>query len=232
MKPMPVVILSYNRPVHFEIVLKSFGRNCKYNHPNFKEVFPTYIVVQDYPCVKKTLDTHIKNKDLPLVKGIHIFDENQGAGAGYNKGMEMALKEDPDYILFLEDDWVCVESISKHMYSMTKYMDEHLEVGMMRLRSKEERVSTKQRMTGKKIVWEETGFKNIYVSDAHWTFNPSIVRASTIRDLVPTGYGIVAIRDYQKLNMRTAKYDGFCFVHIGFERAVSVDEKGRTVWKR
>lgn len=230
MKPIPVVVLSYNRPAHLVITLKSFGRNCKFKR-GFREIYPTYLVVQDYPIIKKDIEEHIKQKDLPIITDMHVFPENLGAAAGYNKGMEMALEQNPDYVLFLEDDWVSIESLSKNLSKIMYFMDNHPEVGQMRLRSMEEQVSRKERMTAKKIIWEESEIPNIYISDAHWTFNPCITRASVIRDMDPTGYGIHAIRNYHKLEMRTAKYVGYCFAHIGYQRAVT-EEGGKTVWKR
>jgi hypothetical protein len=50
--------------------------------------------------------------------------------------------------------------------------------------------------------------------------------------MLPTGYGLHAVKDYHALNMKTARYRGYCFAHIGYERAVTKNEKGKIIWKR
>lgn len=86
------------------------------------------------------------------------------------------------YWLHLEDDWELTRPLD--LTTAQNFLDEHPEVGQVRLRRTDDGASPRNYLTRKRIVWEGDGIK---VGNAHATWNPAIQRTSAAAVYPVTG---------------------------------------------
>jgi hypothetical protein len=193
------------------------SRNKKYVE---KAVFPIHVIVQE----RDEGTDRILEGYKWCIEEVRHLENNIGCGPGCSLGLEWGLEFDPDYILYLEDDWFSVESLSYYIREIIKYMDEHEDVGYIRLRSYSEPVSKKNRISGE-IVYYQRATKNILVGNPNFTSNPILMKASVARDFVPITSVLDGMRKYAQLGLRACQLKGRCFYHIGFQRAKAYNQE-------
>jgi len=135
---------------------------------------------------------------------------------------------DEDYVLSLEDDWLCNEEntnwVSKSIGVLEKYSD----IGIIRLRRSND---------GQKpeiITSERDGCKLISCWRSGWTSNPHICKRSVYDKLLPVpkkvsnknGFEQEFAKRYNASGFATAKLSGYrdegVFIHIGGGRGMNV----------
>ncbi len=115
------------------------------------------------------------------------------------------------YYLHLEDDWRCAGPgwLSKSMGILARHRD----VGQVRIRHVGERVSRSNLVTHRLIKWKRCdGYR---VGNAHYTFNPSLIRTKDAPKIFPCSHETHAMKKFQRAGFRAAQLVPGAFRHIG-----------------
>jgi len=219
---IPLTILTYNRPFYLDKTLDSFIRM---NYDCLDSFYPiilnqgtdedTELVVQDYS---------------DFIKEYHK-KENKGCAAGYSFINSKYLSF--PYLMHLQDDWYSTEPLSQYLDEIFRLFENNRNVGYIRLRSIHSRVCKRNRISTLPIEYKkwpkEDIFSNILVGNAHWTFNPTIIRTEVLRKMLPVSKELDSMKKFHQLGMQSAQLDANCFSHIGIDRALT-NVKGKKVW--
>lgn len=118
------------------------------------------------------------------------------------------------YLLHLEDDWEVSTLDVSWLARAASILDSEPQVGQVRLRHRGERVRVRHMVTGQKIHWEErAGY--LLSGSAHWTFNPSLIRADGAAATWPAYDEADAQRRFLKSGLWGAQLTPGVFRHIG-----------------
>jgi len=121
-------------------------------------------------------------------------------------------------ILHLEDDWAADTATPPWLERVRAILDEHPEVGQVRLRHREERVLTHHMVTRRAIRWEhQPDF--LLAPSAHYTLNPSLIRARDLPAIFPCRSEEDAQRHFLRAGFATAQWLPGVFRHIGAHRS-------------
>ena len=154
------------------------------------------------------------------------------------------LSENPDLVMHLQDDWLSTEPLTHYFekdpfgryensYGIFDFFEKFPNAGYIRLRSNVwSKVSNEHRITKRPIKWKYWGTKypkigRIITSNAHFTFNPTIIKASVMKNLLPVDEELDAMIKYHDMGLVTAQLRANCFMHIGDNRAIG--EGGRWI---
>lgn len=205
-----ITILTSARPAYLEKTLKSFFEL------NDLGSFPTLVLVNDRDeGTEKTI-----NRYRDRFYSVLHSDTYLSCLEGYSFLMKEALKLDKPYIIHLEDDYVSRESLSVYLPELIGLMEETDNIGYIRLRSVKDRVKDHNMVTRRKIEYRKVG--NIGVGNAHFTTNPTIIRSSTVRKIIPVAEENDAMHKYQELGLETGQLFADCFSHIGEKKALKI----------
>lgn len=91
------------------------------------------------------------------------------------------------YWLHLEDDWAAVTLDPHWLSAATGVLSAHSGVKQVRLRHVADRTLLRHMVTGRPLNWRAHRGGFLLSRDAHWTFNPSLVRVATIPSVFPCG---------------------------------------------
>lgn len=211
MRQIPVIVLTYRRPLYLDLTIRSFVSRNK-NHVE-KSMFKINVIVQEPDDeTRRILDSH-----QSFINEIKWLDKNVGCGTGCSMALEWALEDNPDYILYLEDDWFSADPIKRYLKEIITYMDETEDVGYIRLRSYTEQVGKQNRITGERLVYKKAT-KNIYVGNPNFTSNPILMKALVAKEFIPIVNVFDGMRKYTELGLRACQLKANCFYHIGFQR--------------
>jgi hypothetical protein len=121
---------------------------------------------------------------------------------------------DARYLLHLEDDWeVCTQDDTWLRRAVT-ILDGEPRIGQVRLRHRGDRVRRRHMVTAQLIRWEErAGY--LLSESAHWTFNPSLIRASDAPAAWPADDEATAQRSFLRSGLWTAQLTPGVFRHLG-----------------
>lgn len=104
-------------------------------------------------------------------------------GAGVAHCAQLAIDSGAPYWLHLEDDWVIDTCDDRWLERAIRALEVRAELRQIRLRHVGERVLGYNMLTKRKLSWRADHELGIATADAHWTFNPSLVRT---REVAPT----------------------------------------------
>lgn len=172
-------------------------------------------------------------RKLDWVDVVHIrqrreeeADEIAPIGVAVSELMAM-VPEEATHVLHLEDDWECT---ADGWYDRALWiLRRHGEVGQVRLRRDVPRSVVSQRtsrfnmVNGKVIRWHEqrapAGFQ-YRTGDAHFTFNPSLVRRSLLPMLYPCAGERDAASKFAMKRLGSAQLLPGAFRHIGDQESL------------
>jgi len=207
---LPIVIITYKRPQYLQRTICSFIEQNKNN----LDMFSLRILIQG-GLDKGTAEVIEKWKEY--FDFIDVREKNEGCAQGYNISMQEALKLNTPYLLFLEDDWESKESLSNYLPEIFDLMNTDKTIGYIRLRNVNAKVWKTNVISKKPVKWDRTS-KHILVSNAHFTFNPIILRCDVVEQMGVLKGEYHAQQKYHELELQVAQLDASCFCHIGDER--------------
>jgi len=241
MDSIPLGIITYQRADYLRRTLESFINVNYESLPIFK---PVVVLVQGSDDATMNL---VLDEFGAWVDRVIELKSNHGCAWGYTLLNQELLEEGSDLIMHLQDDWLSTEPLFNYLdedrfsgYENNKgilqLFKEREDVGYVRLRSSVwSKVSNRNRISGDYIKWRlwDTKFKKysrISIGPAHYTFNPTIVRASVLRKILPVTEERNAMEKYHKLKLLVGHIRGNCFMHIGEERAVTSLKGDKKKW--
>lgn len=212
---IPVGILTYKRAEYLKRTIESF---MDLNHDRL-EMFPLILLVQG---------GYDKETDLVIERYYRFFNriliskENLGCAEGYNEVMGYTLLRRTELVMHLQDDWESRDSLSTYIDEIIDLFKQHEDIGYIRLRAWRlgTRVCGKNRITRTGISYDKVS-ENIAKTTAHYTLNPTIIRSSVLKEMLPINKELDAMRKFHNLDMRAAQLYANCFRHIGEARALS-----------
>lgn len=212
---IPIGILTYKRSEYLKRTVESF---LELNSDRL-EMFPLILLVQG---------GYDKETDLVIDRYYRFFNriliskDNLGCAEGYNEVMGYALLRKTELVMHLQDDWESRESLSEHIDEIMDLFKQHEDIGYIRLRAwwLGTRVCGKNRISREGISYDKVS-DNIAKTTAHYTFNPTIIRSSVLKQILPFNKELDAMSKFHSLNMKAAQLYANCFRHIGAARALS-----------
>lgn len=240
---IPLGILTYQRPEYLEIALESF---FKLNYECIDIFSPVVVLAQG--ADDDTLNL-VYNKFGTYIDKVIELKSNHGCSWGYTFLNQELLEENTDLVMHLQDDWKSTEPLTHYLgkdsfsgYENNKgifqLFEEREDVGYIRLRSSHwSKVSNVNRISRKRIKWNNWGTKfkkyvRVVIGNAHYTFNPTIIRTSVLKKILPVSEERDAMEKYHKLNLLVGHLRSNCFMHIGHDRAITEIAKGKEKWIR
>jgi len=207
---VPVTIITYKRPRYFEKTLTSF---INLNKSELNR-FPIIIIVQGESDqdTERIIEEHKKH----IFKTIYT-DVNLGCAPGYSMLMAETLKLNVPYIIHLQDDFESREPLFGYMSELIAFLSKNRHVGYVRLRSTADKVNDYNVISRRKIKYIKSP-ASVWTGNAHFTFNPTIVKSSVIQKIIPTTSERDAQEKYQRLGLKSGQLFAKCFSHIGHER--------------
>ena len=133
-----------------------------------------------------------------------------GVGAAMSRVAEYVKRFD-GYWLHLEDDWELTNPLD--LRTAQTFLDEHPEVGQVRLRRRDDGASHRNYLTRRRINWQGEG---IITGNAHATWNPALQRTSAAQVYPVTGE-VDFMRKMPQINAQT---DPGHFRHLGEGRSL------------
>lgn len=135
--------------------------------------------------------------------------------------------KDTEHILYLQDDWASKEPLYPYLDELLEVMDKTQKLGQIRLREKSFHVCKKHRINKKLITYTPVS-EHVSLSNAHFTFNPTLMPAAVVRymiskDIHKEKAGMIA---FHWGGFRSGQLNAECFHHIGTERAITITPKG------
>lgn len=224
---IPIGILTYQRPEYFRATLESFV-NLNYQCLD-QFIFVLLVQGVDNETAK------IAHEFYELFDKMIIRDDNKGCAWGYSKVSELCLAYDEPLVMHLQDDWLSTEPMTAYLDGIKAAFDAHENVGIMRLRSNKEKVCDRSRITSDIIKYRSAfpheKYCNVLTAQhQHYTFNPTIIRASVLKKLLPFTKEHDAMKRYHELNLAGSQLRANCFRHIGNNRATSNVKGGKEKW--
>lgn len=207
---IPVIIVTYKRPGYLKKTLESF---LELNKTNLEQFLIILLVQGD----KDEETQEIIHKHKSRLRQIIYPGVNLGCAGGYSLLMKEALKRNLPYVIYLQEDFLSNESLSKYIPELIGLLENRNDIGCVRLRSIKDKVNYYDVISRRKIKYREV-IGNIAIGNAHFTFNPTIAKSSVIKDVIPTASEKDAMQKYKKLGLKTGQLIADCFSHIGHER--------------
>jgi|TARA_Y100000310_G_scaffold344647_1_gene458523 GT2 family glycosyltransferase len=124
----------------------------------------------------------IQKRDYDVIQN----KENEGIFMASKKGWEEAVKRGYDYILNLQNDFPSLVRIP--FDDIELYLDKNSDIGFVKLNKKKKKPGRdKNQVTGKRIKvkkWEKFGKTEFAKTNHHFTFNPTVFRATMVEKLM------------------------------------------------
>jgi len=177
-------------------------------------------------CLKMiALDQCASQETLGVFEGgrsyfekVYTTEINLGIGWGFSQLVELSRLHEADFILFLEDDWLCQVPLEKHLVDIEDLFRTRPDVGTLRLRTVDDAVATVNHVT--MLPVEKTRWRDSFlIGNYHYVFNPHLVRVGVARSMVPVSGEHHAQIRYQALGFQAVQLADRMFHHIGEHRA-------------
>ncbi|MGY1727856.1 glycosyltransferase [Geodermatophilus sp. SYSU D01062] len=126
----------------------------------------------------------------------------------------LLARAEVSFLLHLEDDWLACSLDDTWAARAAGILREDDAVGQVRLRHRGDRVLSRHMVTGRPIVWEEAD-GHARSPSAHFTFNPSLIRARQAHLLFPCSDEAEAQRRFVRGGWATVQQSPGVFRHIG-----------------
>jgi glycosyltransferase involved in cell wall biosynthesis len=230
MMKIPLGILTYRRAEYLDRTLDTFFH---VNHACLEVFKPVIVLVQGRD--DNTMSVLSKHQDR--INRVISLKSNHGCAWGYTLLNQELIEEGTELVMHLQDDWESTEPLTNYLnkdpfsgydlsYGIFDLFRKRKDVGYIRLRScRWSKVSNINRVTQKAIKWSmwatnSPKYCRILTGLAHYTFNPTIIRTSVLKKILPVTEELDAMEKYQKLGLLTAQLRANCFMHIGNNRAL------------
>jgi hypothetical protein len=206
-----VCVLSYRRPAYLERTLASFtGHNRALIGGELR------MIALDQCRSAKTAAVFQAHGDR--IEKVYTSEANLGIGWGFSQLVELSHRHEAEFILFLEDDWLCQVGLAEHLEHVQWLFRTYPDVGTLRLRTVEDPVAAVNHVTMEPVYKEPRGGEFL-VGNYHYVFNPHLVRAEVARSMIPVASEHHAQIRYHALGLQAAQLVDRMFVHIGDRRA-------------
>ena len=155
-------------------------------------------------------------RHMPRINHLTEQDRIHPIGDALSQLAVLAAGSGRRYWLHLEDDWRAISTVDGWLDAARGALDEHEQVGQVRLRHLGDDVSERHMITREEIRWERRG--PVRIAEAHWTFNPTLMRVSDIGRVYPCGGEMEAMRRVRDAGLPLAAHacPGM-WTHIGDE---------------
>ena len=127
---------------------------------------------------------------------------------------ETAAARGVRYVLHLEDDWAAGTLATGWLRRGLEVLRSEPDIGQVRLRHRSDPVLARHMITQQPIVWEPDG-PVLRSPSAHFTFNPSLIRAKDLDRLFPCDGERAAQQAFVRAGLRSAQLSPGVFRHIG-----------------
>lgn len=107
-------------------------------------------------------------------------------GAGVAHAAHLAVQSGARFWLHLEDDWRLDTLDERWLERAIRALEVRPEITQVRLRHYAERVLPYNMLTRRTLAWRADHELGITTAEAHWTFNPSLVRTSQVAPMFST----------------------------------------------
>jgi glycosyltransferase involved in cell wall biosynthesis/predicted O-methyltransferase YrrM len=134
-----------------------------------------------------------------------------------------ARRADVDYILHMEDDWRASTENPGWLARAFEILEQHPEIGQVRLRRSDETVLTRHMITAQPIAWENHADIRVARS-AHYTFNPSVIRRTDALRIFPARDEREAQERFLRTGLATAQLIPGVFTHIGAGQSLRLSD--------
>jgi glycosyltransferase involved in cell wall biosynthesis len=139
-------------------------------------------------------------------------------GDATSRLMQVLLQENVDTVLHLEDDWACSLKDASWLKEAQAILENYEDVGQVRLRHVGEQVLPYHMVTRRPITWEQrNGF--LKAQSAHFTFNPSLVRARDVSRIFPCRSEHEAQINFLRMGRASVQLLPGVFHHSGANRS-------------
>lgn len=159
-------------------------------------------------------------RSLPFVDRTVVSDEPLSVGRATSRLVtELAATRGVETVLHLEDDWASATLVDGWLARGVELLQAAPRIGQVRLRHRSEPVLAHHMVTRRPIVWSAEG--DVLTSPAaHFTFNPSLLRARDVPRFFPCATELEAQRRFLRAGLATAQLSPGVFRHIGGGRSV------------
>lgn len=134
---------------------------------------------------------------------VHEQAEVRPIGAALSQLAALAAASGRRYWLHLEDDWRAITTVDGWLDTARGALAEP-KVGQVRLRHLGDDVGHRHMITGQPIEWVQHGA--VLIADAHWTFNPALMRVADIGSVYPCDGELQAMRRVREAGLPLAAH--------------------------
>ena len=207
-----VCILSYRRPLYLARTLEAFI------HQNGEMFGDALRMIALDQCTSPETAAVFKAHQDCFEQVYYTSDVNLGIGWGFSQLVELSHLQEAEYLLFLEDDWLCQVPLRKDLESIHRLFQACPRVGALRLRTVEAAVAAVNHVTLEQVQ-KEPWERDFLVGNYHYVFNPHLVRADVAQAMIPVSSEHHAQIRYNDLGLQAAQLLDRMFVHVGAQRA-------------
>lgn len=146
----------------------------------------------------------------------HLVDRGRGTSGGVARSRllaELAAHNGVEYVLVLDDSWWAGTLDPSWIHRARGLLADDPAIGQVRLRHASERVLPTHMCTGRPIDWVEHD-GHVRSDDAHFTYNPSLIRARDVATLVPARDEAESQRRFRRAGFATAQLRPGVFHHL------------------
>jgi hypothetical protein len=151
-----------------------------------------------------------------LFDQVHLQSQVSPIGEATSRLAAMAAGAGRPWWLHLEDDWQAITAAGGWLDQAKAVLTYHLDVGQVRMRHGGDPTRDRHLLTGRPIEWVRQANGHLLAEEAHWTFNPSLMRVADIPRVYPCDGEADAIRRAHTAGLRrTAQLHPGVWTHIG-----------------
>jgi glycosyltransferase involved in cell wall biosynthesis len=160
-------------------------------------------------------DSEAYVRGLDFVDHVTVSRRRLPVGPATSKLMsETAAAPGVRFVLHLEDDWSVCTLASGWLRGGLDVLRSEPDIGQVRLRHRSDRVLGRHMITQKPIAWKPDGAV-LRSPSAHFTFNPSLIRAEDVARLFPCDSERAAQEAFVRAGLGSAQLSPGVFRHIG-----------------